>query len=160
MLGYYAQGIIYCWRGQGQGRAKGQIHLISYNFVSVTETLNLVHVLVYEKPHQIRPWPWPLTLTLTLKSSPKVKIFEIYQWKLAKICLDIMHRASSFVGEIKGQGQGWAKGQIHLISYNFASNCHRDFKLGSCFSLGKTHQLWPWPLTLTLTSDLDLEKFT
>ena len=28
-----------------------------------------------------------------------------------------------------GQGQGWAKGQIHLIGYNFASNCHRDFKL-------------------------------
>ena len=36
MLGYYAQGIIYCWggRGQGQGQAKGQIHLISYNFAS------------------------------------------------------------------------------------------------------------------------------
>ena len=34
MLGYYAQGIIYCWRGQGQGQAKGQIHLIGYNFAS------------------------------------------------------------------------------------------------------------------------------
>ena len=44
-----------------------------------------------------------------------------------------MHRASSVVGEVKGQGQ--AKGQIHLISYNFASFRHRDFKLGSCFSL-------------------------
>ena len=32
MLGYYAQGIIYCWRGQGQ--ANGQIHLIDYNFAS------------------------------------------------------------------------------------------------------------------------------
>ena len=30
---------------------------------------------------------------------------------------------------------GQAKGQIHLISYNFASNCHRDFKLGLYFSL-------------------------
>ena len=41
-------------KGQGQGQAKGQIHLISYNFAFfVTETLNLVHVLVYEKPHQI-----------------------------------------------------------------------------------------------------------
>ena len=36
-------------------------------------------------------------------------------------------RASSIVSEVKGQGQGRAKGQIHLISYNF--------KLGSCFSL-------------------------
>ena len=46
-----------------------------------------------------------------------------------------MHWVSSIVGEVKGQGQGRAKGQIHLISYNFASNCYRDFKLGSCFSL-------------------------
>ena len=43
-----------------------------------------------------------------------------------------MHRASSIVAEVKGQGR--AKGQIHLIGYNFASNCHRDFKLGSYFS--------------------------
>ena len=35
----------------------------------------------------------------------------------------------------KGQDQGRAIGQIHLTDYNFASNCHRDFKLGSCFSL-------------------------
>ena len=49
--------------------------------------------------------------------------------------LGIMHRASSIVGEAKGQGQGRAKGQIHLNSYNFASNCHRDFKFGSYFSL-------------------------
>ena len=34
---------------------------------------------------------------------------------------------------VKGQGQ--AKYQIHLIGYNFAFNCHRDFKLGSYFSL-------------------------
>ena len=26
-------------------------------------------------------------------------------------------------------------GQIHLIGYNFASHCLRDFKLGSYFSL-------------------------
>ena len=44
-----------------------------------------------------------------------------------------MHRASSIVVEVKGQGR--AKGQIHLIGYNFASNCHSDFKLGSYFSL-------------------------
>ena len=38
---------------------------------------------------------------------------------------------------VKGQDQdqGRAIGQIHLIDYNFASNCHRDFKLGSYFGL-------------------------
>ena len=35
----------------------------------------------------------------------------------------------------QSQGQGQANGQIHLIGYNFASNCHRDFKLGSYFNL-------------------------
>ena len=52
MLGYYAQGIIYCWevKGQGQGQAKGQIHLISYNFAS---NCHLVYTLIYEKAHQI-----------------------------------------------------------------------------------------------------------
>ena len=34
MVGYYAQGIIFCWEVKGQGQAKGQIHLISYNFTS------------------------------------------------------------------------------------------------------------------------------
>ena len=67
-----------------------------------------------------------------------------------------MHRASSSVGEVKGQGQGRAKGQIHLIGYTFSSNCHRDFKLGSYFSLWKTAP----NMTLTFTFDLDLEKFT
>ena len=59
MIGYYAQGIIYCCikgQGQGQGQAKGQIHLIVYNFAYLTHrTLHLVHILVYEKPHQTRP---------------------------------------------------------------------------------------------------------
>ena len=36
---------------------------------------------------------------------------------------------------VKGQGQGRAIGQVHLIDYNFVSNCHRGFKLGSYFSL-------------------------
>ena len=40
----------------------------------VTETLNLVYTLIYEKAHQI--WPWPLLLTLTLKSLAKVKNLE------------------------------------------------------------------------------------
>ena len=45
-----------------------------------------------------------------------------------------MHRAKSIVG-VKGQGQDQSKGQIHLTGYNFSSNCHRDLKLGSNFSL-------------------------
>ena len=67
-----------------------------------------------------------------------------------------MHRTSSTVGKDKSQGQGWSKGQTLLISYNFASNCHKDFKLGSCFGLWKATP----NMTLTLTFDLDLEKFT
>ena len=56
---------------------------------------------------------------------------------------------------IKGQGQGRAKGQIHLIGYNFASNCHRDFKLASYFSLQKAAT----NMTLTLTSSLKVKMF-
>ena len=67
-----------------------------------------------------------------------------------------MHRALSIVGVVKGQGQGQAKAEIHLIGYNFKSNFHRDFKLGSYFSLWKATP----NLTLTLTFNLDLEKFT
>ena len=37
----------------------------------------------------------------------------------------------------KGQGQGRAKAQIHLIGWNFTSISHKDFKLGSYFSLWK-----------------------
>ena len=63
-----------------------------------------------------------------------------------------MHSAWSIVGKVKGQG--WAKRQI--LGYNFASNCHRDFKLDSYFSLWKAAP----NMTLTLSFDLDLEKFT
>ena len=50
----------------------------------------------------------------------------------------------------KGQGQDREKGQIHLIVYNIGSNCHRDFKLGSCFSLWKAAP----NVTLTLKTSL------
>ena len=68
-----------------------------------------------------------MTLTLTLKSSPKITIFETYQ----------LRKTVKGEGESQPKCQGQAKGQIHLISYNFTSrpNCHRDFKLGSYFSL-------------------------
>ena len=50
--------------------------------------------------------------------------------------------------------KGKQKGQIHLISYNFTSNCHRDFKLGSYFSFLRAAP----NMTLTLIFDPDLEK--
>ena len=63
-----------------------------------------------------------LTLTLTFdfdfEKFTKVNIFE----------------TSIKENEPKGQGHGWSKGQICLIGYNFWSNCHRNFKLGSYFS--------------------------
>ena len=77
-----------------------------------------------------------MTLTLTLKSSPKIKIFESYQLrKTSQNILGYYAHGIIYCWEVKGQGQGQAKGQIHLISYNFASNCHRDFKLGLYFNL-------------------------
>ena len=57
--------------------------------------------------------------------------------------------------DVKGQDQGWAIGQIHLIDYNFASNCHRDFKLGSYFSLWKAAP----NMTLTLKSSTKVKIF-
>ena len=77
-----------------------------------------------------------MTLTLTLKSSPKVKIFETYKLKkTVKGEGESQPKCQIQNFKVKGQGQGRAKGQIHLIDYNFASNFHRDFKLGSYFIL-------------------------
>ena len=77
-----------------------------------------------------------MTLTLTLKSSTKVKFFETYQIrKTSQNMLGYYAQGIIYCWEVKGQGKGQAKGQIHLISYNFASNCHRDFKLGLYFNL-------------------------
>ena len=47
-----AQSIVGEVKGQDQGQAKGQIHLITSHLI-VTETSNFVHILVYEKQHQI-----------------------------------------------------------------------------------------------------------
>ena len=77
-------------------------------------------------------------MTLTLKSSTKVKIFETYQIrKTSQNMLGYYAQGIIYCWEVKGQGQGQGqvKEQIHLISYNFASNCHRDFKLGLYFNL-------------------------
>ena len=74
-----------------------------------------------------------MTLTLTLKSSPKFKIFETYQ--LSKSFQNVLGYYAQGIMYCWCQGQGRSKGQIHLIGYDFSSNCHRDFKLGSYFSL-------------------------
>ena len=76
-----------------------------------------------------------MTLNLTLKSSPKVKIFEISIKVTSQNMLRYYAQGIIYCWQGQRQGQNRAKGQFHLISYNFASNCHRDFKLGSCFSL-------------------------
>ena len=115
------------------------LHLI------VIETSNLVHILLYENWHQIWPWPW--------KVHPRSKFLKYQLRKTSQNMLG--YYAQGIIYCWRGQ-KGQAKGQIHLISYNFASNCHRDFKLGSCFSLWKAAP----NMTVTLTSDLDLEKFT
>ena len=73
-----------------------------------------------------------MTLTLTLKSLTKVKMFETYQ--IRKTSQNMLGYYAQGIIYCWG-GQGQAKGQIHLISYNFASNCHRDFKIGSYFGL-------------------------
>ena len=87
-------------------------------------------------------------MTLTLKSLTKVKIFETYQIrKTSQNMVGYYAQGIIYCWEVKGQGQ--AKGQIHLISYNFASNYHRDFKLSIYFLFMKRR----------INYDLDLEKF-
>ena len=141
-------------KGLDQGWAISQIHLIDYNFASNCHRdfkLGSYFSLWKAAPN--------MTLTLTLKSSTKVKFFETYQIrKTSQNMLGYYAQGIIYCWEVKcqGQGQGQAKGQIHLISYNFASNCHRDFKLGLYFNLWKGTS----NMTLTFTFDLDLENFS
>ena len=79
-------------------------------------------------------------------------ILVVERWNLQGLIATLRSGSDSI---LKGQGQDLAKGQIHLIGYSFASNCHRDFKLGSYFSLWKAAPT----MTLTLTFNLDIEKF-
>ena len=54
MLGYYAQGIIYCWEVKVKVKQKDKFtELVITSRLIVTETLNLVYTLIYEKAHQI-----------------------------------------------------------------------------------------------------------
>ena len=81
-----------------------------------------------------------MTLNLTLKSSTKVKFFETYQ--IRKTSQNMLgYYAQGIICCWGGEGQGQAKGQIHLFSYNFVSNCHRDFKLGYTLVYEKAHQI-------------------
>ena len=53
-------------------------------------------------------------MTLTLTSSTKVKIFETYQIrKTSQNMLVYYSQGILYCWEVKGQGQGQAKGQIH-----------------------------------------------
>ena len=64
-----------------------------------------------------------------------VKIFERYQLrKTVKDEGESQPKCRIQDVSVKGQGQGRAKGQIHLIGYKFALIV-TDFKLGSGFSL-------------------------
>ena len=138
-------------KGQDQGWAISQIHLTDYDFASNCHRdfkLGSYFSLWNAAPN--------MTLTLTLKSLTKVKILETYQIrKTSQNMLGYYAQGIIYCWEVKGQGQGQAKGQIHLIGYNFAPNCHRDFKLGLYFNLWKGAS----NMTLTFTFDLDLEKF-
>ena len=139
-------------KGLDQGWAISQIHLIDYNFASNCHRgfkLGSYFSLWKAAPN--------MTFTLTLKSLTKVKFFETYQIrKTRQNMLGYYAQGIIYCWEVKGQGQGQAKGQIHWISYNFASNCHRDFKLGLYFNLWKGTS----NMTLTFTFDLDLENFS
>ena len=76
------------------------------------------------------------------------KVMDQFWWNFQGLIATLRWRDSF----LKGLGQNRSKGQIHLNGYNFWSNCHRDFKLGSYFSL------WKVPPNMTLT--FDLGKFT
>ena len=79
-------------------------------------------------------------LDLDLEKFDQSQNFETYQiWKTSQNMLGYYAQGIIYCWEVKGQGQ--AKGQIHLISYNFASNCHRDFKLGLYLIYEKAHQI-------------------
>ena len=76
------------------------------------------------------------TFDLDLEKFFKVKIFQTYQLrKTSQNMLGYYAQGIISCWQSQSQGQGQAKGQIHLIGYDFASTCHRDFKLGPYFSL-------------------------
>ena len=134
---------------QDQGRAKGQIHLIGYIFTSSCHR-------DFKLGSYFSLWKATPNKTLTLTFGLDLEMFVQGQsfWNMS-----IKNNSKVKVNQnvnIKGQSKGRAKGQIHLIGYDFASNSHRDFKLGSYFNLWKAAP----NMTMTLTFDLDLEKFT
>ena len=76
------------------------------------------------------------------------KVMDQFWWNFQGLIATLRSGSGSF---LRGQGQNRSKGQIHLNGYNFWSNCHRDFKLGSYSTLWKvppnmtlTFDLWPW----------------
>ena len=126
-------------KGQGQDRAKGEIHRIGYNFASNCHR-------DFKLGSHFSLWKAAPNMTLTLTFDLGLEMFAQGQ-NFRKIVK----------GEVESQPecQGQAKGQIHVIGCNFTSNCHRHFTLGSYFSLWKSTP----NMTMTLTFYVDLEKF-
>ena len=129
MLGYYAQSIIYCWWGQKSRSSKGQIHLIIYNFASNCHR-------DFKLGSCFSLWETAPNMTLTLKSSPKSKFLKHQLRKTSQNMLG--YYAQDIInGWYQRTRSRSSNRSIHLIDYNFVSNCHRDFKLGSYLSLWK-----------------------
>ena len=134
------------FKGQGEGWAKGQIHLNSYNFRSSCYR-------DFKLGSYLSLWKAASNMTFNLtkgqgqdrekgqikRSNSRIGYnFRSNCYRDFKLgsYFSLWKAASNMTFNLtKGQGQDWEKGQIHLIGYNFRSNCHRDFKLGSCFSL-------------------------
>ena len=107
----------------------------------VTEILNLVHVSVYEKLYQIWPWPWTVR--------PRSKFWKHQLRKTSHNMLG--YYVHGIIYCWRGQ-RSKSRSSRQLNSFgNFASNCHRDFKLRSYFNLWKAAPNMTW----TLIFDLD-----
>ena len=72
MLGYYAQGVIYCWRRRSRSWSIKRSNSLNWltSHLIVTETSNLVHILVYGLLKSRTKYG------LDLEKFTKVKIFE------------------------------------------------------------------------------------
>ena len=106
----------------------------------VTEILNLVHVSVYEKLYQIWPWPWTVR--------PRSKFWK---HQLRKTSHNMFgYHAQGIIYCWRGQRSKSRSSKRSNSLDNFASNCHRDFKLHSYFSLWKAAPNMTWTLIFNL----------
>ena len=107
----------------------------------MSQILNLVHISVYEKLYQIWPWPW------TVRSRSK-----FWKHQLKKTSHNMLgYYAQGIIYCWRGQRSRSRLSKTSNSLDNLASNCHRDFKLRSYFSLWKAAPNMTW----TLIFDLD-----